>query len=431
MKERLITLLTALAALGLTIFLLAPPQPPVEPISLPTTEDRGSEGLKGVYSWLHREQLPLVSLRNRYTELYKSAVKAQRGNVLVISMPAPKEISDAEWRALKLWISKGNSLLILGAVYYRPAWAGEENCFCDVKKFLRGFAWLLDYESLEPESDGRDDIAQKKTFKEKIEAMQANVKSHIPVQDKLATFSKHPLLQNVRQLETQTTAELLRKKWTLAATNADNLALALLKRSDAKLSAFWQIKAGEGQVFLSLAPDLFSNTRLNHADNARFLINLLDQALAKDGTLIFDDYHFGLSELYDPEHFFQDSRLHRTLGFLGLLWLLYVIGYTDRLAPVRAASLKLSIGDFVAGTAGFFARRLKKRALAAELVSHLLLDIRMTRKLRDEEQAWHWLEQHAQITSGQLSLLKRAKLQRRVSLMQLADAVAHIRTVTL
>ena len=55
MKERLITLLTALAALALVVFLLTPPQPNAQkPVSLPTTEDRGADGLKGLFTWLQR-----------------------------------------------------------------------------------------------------------------------------------------------------------------------------------------------------------------------------------------------------------------------------------------------------------------------------------------------------------------------------------------
>jgi hypothetical protein len=431
MRDRLITLLTALAALGLTIFLLTPPRPPSDsPVSLPTTEDRGSEGLKGLYAWLARERLPVASLRKRYTGLDKFAAMPERGNVLIASLPAPREISKQEWRALSDWVSKGNTLLILGAVHYRPSWAGGENCFCDVKKLLRDFDWSLDWERAASAQDNTEDF-DKKTFREKVAAIQAGVKARIPVPNKLLAVSKHPLLNAVAAVETKTGPELLLKKWTLAAENPDNLALSLLKLSGGDADAFWQIKTGAGQVFLSLTPDLFSNAQLNKADNARFFANLLGQALAADGKLIFDDFHFGLSELYDPERFFNDARLHKTLGFLGLLWLLYVIGYTDRLAPVRPAVAKLSARDFIDAAAGFFARRIEKRDLAGELVKHLLLDISVCRQLRGETEAWRWLERHPQVQAGQIALLKQAGQKRRISLQRLTDTITYIRKTTL
>jgi hypothetical protein len=430
MRERLITLLTALAALGLTIFLLAPPSPQPRPVSLPTSEDRGGDGLKGLYAWLQRERLPVASLRKRYTALAKFAAAPERGNILIASLPAPKEVTKQEWRALSGWIAKGNTLLILGAVYYRPTWAGGENCFCDVKKLLHNFVWTLDWESADSAEDDQEAFDQK-TFREKVAAVQSGVKARIPVPDKLLTVSKHPLLNAVESVATQTTPELLEKTWTLAAGHPDNLALALLKLSGKDAPAFWQIKTGNGQVLLALTPDLFSNAQLDKAGNARFFANLLGQALAADGKLIFDDFHFGLSELYDPEHFFNDARLYKTLAFLGLFWLLYVVGYSDRLAPVRPAAAKLSARDFIDAAAGFFARRIDKRALAGELVKHLLADIRASRQLRSETEAWRWLEKHPQVHAGEIALLKRAGQKRRTSLQRLTDTITHIRNITL
>lgn len=430
MKERLITLLTALAALGLSVFLLAPPQPPAPRVSLPTSEDRGSSGLKGLYTWLQRERVAVISLRKRYTELPRLTAPAQRGSLLIVSAPARTDITPAERQALKHWIAEGNSLLILGAVYDRPNWAESDTDFYELKKLLRDFSWSLVSDTAEPAAPERQDFASK-TFKEKVAAVQAEVKAHIPAEERLSAFSRQPLLFGVEHVAAQTVPELLRKSWALSTENNDNLAFSLLKRSDGKGDAVWQIKAGEGQIFLALTPDLFSNTRLNHADNARFFVNLLGQALSKDGKLLFDDYHFGLSELYDPEAFFKDTRLHQTLGFLGVLWILYVIGYSDRLAPVRVPPVKLSMRDFIDATAGFFARRVQQRALAAELVKHLLLDIRLGRRLSDEEQTWRWLEHHPQIPAGQLALLRRAVAQRRISLTRLTNAIIHIRSVAL
>ena len=432
MKERLITLLTALAALALVVFLLTPPQPNAQkPVSLPTTEDRGADGLKGLFTWLQREQLTVVSFRKRYTELSQDPAQPERGNVLIVSLPAPREIMKPEWSALAKWLDKGNSLIILGAVYHHPAWwSGGENCFCDAKAFLKRFAWTLAEEnSTDKIKESTESTA--KTFRESITAVQAQVKNQLPQTSRLQSLSIHPLLQDVKTLDAQTSPALLKQHWTLVSDDADNLALRLLGAGDDSAIAAWQMKAAGGQIMLLLTPDVFSNTYLNHADNALFLSNLLRQSLAPKGRLLFDDYHFGLSDLYDPEHFFKDERLHQTLGFLGLLWLFYVIGYTTRLAPVRTPAVKLSASGFIEVMAGFFARRLNQRLLAEALVKHLLTDICKHRHLQNEAETWHWLEQHSRITGEQIKQLKHTQPTSRLSLQRLTNTITYIRTVTL
>ena len=431
MRERLITLLTAVAALALVIFLLSPHRPNVQKsVSLPTTEDRGSEGLKGLFTWLQREQLAVVSFRKRYTELSQDKSIPERGNVLIASMPAPKEMMASEWSALSRWLGRGNSLILLGAVYHHPAWTKGEDCFCDVKKFLARYAWTLEGEDTEVDSkEPKENNA--KSLQESIAVLQASIKNHLPQASRLVALSAHPLLQGVKTLDVQTTPDLLKKHWTLAGDNTDNLALRLFSVADSGGIAAWQMNAGAGRIVLMLTPDVFSNGHLNHADNARFLGNLLSQSLAPEGRLLFDDYHFGLSKLYDPEHFFKDERLHKTLACLGLLWLFYVIGYTTRLAPVRIPVVKLSVLDFIEVMAGFFARRVNKRLLAEALVKHLLVDICKHRRLHNESEAWLWLEQHSQIPHEQLRLLKQTQSKQRLSLLHLSNAITYIRTVTL
>ncbi len=426
MKERLITLLSALAALALVIFLFTPPDTQ-KPVSLPTTEDRGTDGLKGLFVWLQREHVAVVSFRKRYTELGQG-----RGNLLVTSLPAPSAISKAEWSALNRWLKQGNTLLVLAAVYHRPTWSGAENCFCDLKDFLDGYAWLLDKENSEKKSDNRQQAEKAKSFRESVAAMQAAVKSHVAQASRLQALSSQPLLQGVKELDTQTMPYLLEQHWTLSSTDKDNLALRLFNvDDDPTATAGWQISADAGRIVLLLAPDVFSNSRLSKLDNARFISNLLRLTLAPHGRVLFDDYHFGLAELYDPEHFFKDVRLHKTLGFLGVLWLLYVLGHSNRLAPVRMRVSQPSALDFIEVMSGFFAHRLNNRLLAEALVQHLLADICRQHRLQNEAEAWRWLEQHGQITGAQLGQLKQSKNKQRRSLQQLTNTITYIRTLTL
>jgi predicted PurR-regulated permease PerM len=92
-KERLITLLTALAALGLVFFLFIPQHAESNlPLSLPSSEDRGADGLKGLYQWLQSQKIPVLSYRKPYTDLENTAELAINGNLLIINLPSPKPI---------------------------------------------------------------------------------------------------------------------------------------------------------------------------------------------------------------------------------------------------------------------------------------------------------------------------------------------------
>lgn len=449
MKERLITLGTALLALALVIFILSPQDSGTEkPVSVPTTEDRGSDGLKGLFTWLQREQIAVVSFRKRFTELFQDKSMPDQGNILILNMPPPREVRETEWAALSRWLDKGNSLIILGAVYHHPAWATGEDCFCDVKKFLSTYNWELygdsdgdgdideegeegDEAEIENHENQKPKSTKSTNFKESIAAIQASVKEQIAQESTLSSVAMHPLLEGVKTLAVQTTPFLLKKQWTLESSDKANLAFRLLRIADQNTIAAWQMSAGTGKIVLMLTPNMFSNTHLNLADNARFLSNLIGQSLAPKGHLLFDDYHFGLSELYDPERFFKDERLHKTLACLLLFWLCYVIGYTTRLAPVRSQVTRLSTCDFIKVMAGFFARRVKKHILAEALVKHLLADIHHHRRLREEAEVWQFLKQHGQITGEQINLLKLAQAGQRLSLLRLTNTINYIRTVTL
>ena len=53
---------------------------------------------------------------------------------------------------------------------------------------------------------------------------------------------------------------------------------------------------------------------------------IVRSSLGANGRVIIDDAHQGLVSFYDPDKFFGDSRLHRTLLWLVGLWLVFVLG---------------------------------------------------------------------------------------------------------
>lgn len=428
MNERFTTFAAATTALVLVIGLLSPPQEQPSALSLPTTEDSGNDGLKGMYSWLKLNAVAVTSWRRPFTQLNQTAAK--HGNLLVLSLPSPRIISRAEWGALTRWLSQGNNLLLLGTAYLLPAWATGEDCFCEVKKLLSGFAWTITKNT--EDQPGSAASSDDGSFNASVTALQNRIKSHLPEASALLPMSSHPLLDGVTRLDTQTMPNRLQQPWTLHSKHPDNLAVGLLRVAGQQQTvAAWQIRAESGQILLLQTPDLFSNSRLNRADNAQFLSNLTAFLLAPEGQVLFDDYHFGLSELYDPDRFFKDPRLHHTLLFLGAFWLLYVIGHSNRLAPVRPSAYKPSATDFIEVMAGFFARQLTSRVLATSLVRQLLADLIKHRHLPDETAVWHWLSQHSQVSAQQLQILHQAEAGQTRSVLILTNTIKDIRTKTL
>ncbi len=427
MRDRLVTFAAAAAALLLTAVLLLPPRGPSgEELSLPTSEDRGGSGLMGLKAWLEQGGIAVYSLRRRYGDLPDRNLPGGKGSVLIVVLPQLREALYSEWADLQDWIAAGNTVVFLNHGYGKPIWAENNDCFCDAVQLLEEFGWDLT-SSGSPESD--DPLHEGSVaFKQRIEKLQSGLQAIIPAITEILPLSPSPILQPVGPLESRMVPASIGERWHLAA-GGEQLAVRLFGfEGDPERTVVWLIEAGQGRIVMSLAGDLFSNDMLNRAGNARLLKQLLSHTLADGGQVIFDDYHFGLSDLYDPEQFFSDSRLYRSVGLIVLFWFLYVLGYSNRLAPVAPEKAKTAMLDSVAAMAGFFAGRLDKKLLARELVKHFIHDIRLKRRLPDEGAVWHWLEQHPQIEKLELDRLKEAMAQRCSRLQPLSETLSEIRT---
>ncbi len=425
MKDRVLTLLFALAAFLLAMFLLTPPLSSGEKISLPTSEDRGSDGLKGLYQWLQNNKIRVSSLRKRFTDLSKDHELAETGNVLIVSSPFNRQVLTSEWQALQRWVADGNTVLVLGAGYYIPDWANRDDCFCQIDALLDRFGWHIDSDT---ETVDDEQVSEaNNSFKQTIDNLKHNIESLKPEQTLFYPLSSHSLLTGVDSISGKITSALLETRW-FVWTDEDKLGFRLLSLQDqSETTMLWQLQTDAGQVILSLAPDLFNNQTLNKADNAVLFSNIVTLHLGENGTVIFDDYHFGLSDLYDPDQFFADERLHQTLAFIFLLWLFYVFGYSQRLAPVRAKKTRPSAVDYVNAMAGFFANRLDKKTIARELTRWLFKDVRRHWHFSSDQEVWRWLQQHPKLDRSLLALLQKAEQNQPVSLSTLSQNIITIR----
>ena len=235
------------------------------------------------------------------------------------------------------------------------------------------------------------------------------------------------MLHQVQTIEAVVTPTKLDEVWDLYSEAGKPALRLLAPEVEKNMTSLWQIPADDGQILLSLTAKLFSNKLLNKADNAQLISNIINQNVAANGYVIFDDYHFGLSDLYDAEQFFHDMRLYQSISAIAFLWLLYVFAYTNRLAPVREEVLKPSVVQFVSAMAGYFARKLDKATLAQELLKNFLFEIRQRRSLANDAASWQWLQQHPQLQAEQIALLGLAQKGQCKQLLKLSNTLISIR----
>jgi hypothetical protein len=366
MNQRIVTLFGALAALLIaTGLLFSRGQTPVEIASHPTSRDTGDYGLAGAARWLETSGVPTRQLRNRYTEL-ANQIPGRTGNLLVITTPMVYPPHPGELRALESWVRRGNDLLVLDALASRPDWARATR---DFGLLLWNFDITTHPAGKEPDAVCGDERPDPKADRPSS-----------PV-----VLRPHPgdigeaLLAGVREVRIKP-EDVLAKPGASQIVDytkgRDRLTFEWLCDTARGHAALWQFRVGKGRLWVTSYPQLFANRNLGLADNAQLLANLVRLSLGPDGAVIFDDMHQGDSALYDPAAFFRDPRLHASVGLLFVIWLLYLLGYSNRFAPPAPPAVGVTPAQFVGGLGGFLARHLGAAAGAQLLLRRLHADLR-------------------------------------------------------
>jgi hypothetical protein len=381
MNDRLVTLFGAAASLLVVIALLLPPgEMRLANSSRPTTTDRGEQGLQGLKTWLDANHMPSLSLRRRYTSLQVDPRFADSGNLIVVSVPQTTQPSRGELEALAEWIMQGNFILLLEAKNDRPAWSlGSGN---DVETIPRALGFSLAGGKADVKTVDNADARRERSAQDLYEAGSALLGDDRQTVTLKPAFT-HPVLEHVGSVSTFRSLIHDDPDITLTGIAGARQALPLLQRDASQGFALWAFRSGVGGGWVSSHPDLFGNVTLGLADNARLFANLAESVLGEHGYIIFDDMHFGVSDLYDPENFFSDPRLRTTLMLLGVLWVAYVFGYSNRLAPPAHTHRPARASDFVEAMAGFFARRLNAGAAARGILEHFYAEIRGFYRMTD------------------------------------------------
>lgn len=431
MRDTLITLAGALLSFFLLVSLMSP-QTEQQYVSRPTTEDAGKHGLKALHSWLLENNINTHSLRKPVTRINQEALPAT-GNLMIVSLPLAREALDSEWLALNEWVSNGNAVIVLASLYHMPQWSNtyewvREDEIQDAIAKLTAEEFTLQRDAFEEEESEFS-----------LTDVQESIQAFKPSPYQLYPAVEHSLFSEVYELESLHTPGMYQYKdelddvqasyWSIDSESA-RLALRIIYGDTQEQTAMWLLPLGKGWLYLSAFPDLVSNSVLKQQDNARWLANLLSHTVADGGYVVFNDYHFGLSDLYDPEAFFADGRLHNTLLFIGAFWLVYALGRSPRLAPVRKQTIKPATRDFINAMAGFFTRRIKSRTIAHELATRLLDDVSTHTQLKGNS-LWNWLHDHPDVSEHDIHRLQRASGQApgRTKLIQLTRSINRIQKV--
>lgn len=404
----------ALAALVFLIFILTPPKPRLPEFSKPTSEDQGRYGLYGLKQWLQHTGVPHISLRKAYPELEKAV--GPKGNLLIAYGIASVTPLHQETEFLSQWINKGNTLLLL---------TGENDTQLEVNNRLLshfGFEFHL------PEDDEQQSEKEKaaKDIKKSIQKLSKLLRDSAFEDATVQPLIDHPLNSGVESIHAR------RFKPTKQSSSLlSNTALALKLLGDEHFGpVFWEARFGEGRIYISRYADLFGNVNLGKKDNARLFANLSNISLGPQGQVIFDDFHFGLSDLYDPDAFFADSRLHNTIWFVFAFWVIYILGHGNRYGPPQKTKTFVKGEDFIRAIGGYFAQSVDRWSAAESLYKHFFNDVRTIYKHpRNGQPVWDLLARNPRVDAKLLQLCKSSfyKQDPKVDLIQLQNRLLTIK----
>lgn len=450
MKDRLLTLALALGALAAFYVVLAPKPPmPQERVTRPLSTEGGTNGYVGLQRWLAGEGIAVVSLRERYGSL-RAMTPGTSGNLLITTAPHVYPLRSSEAEPLRSWVEAGNTLFVLAGLSDTPEWSMGEGLDAGFLAHMKTMTGLTFTQIPDPaqkkEGEGKDGEvkageAEKGDAKEgdtkqgdsqqqqsARDALIALARLAEPLRIESAPNGAHPLLDGVQSV--LAVSEFRSARWQ---ASSDSVLLELASDHASGTPALWLMPYSDGQIIVSAYGSLFTNKVLGERDNARLLANVVRWTLGEKGRVIIDDAHQGLVSFYDPDKFFGDSRLHRSLLWLLALWLVFVLG-PRRLRGTTPAWNPLDVTSFVRATGGFMARVLRPAAAGQQLFANFFNEIRGRLGLaHDGAPLWEWLAGHAVIPAADLGRLQelhsRVAARRRVDLAELHNLIARVRAL--
>jgi uncharacterized protein DUF4350 len=438
-KERLATAVLAAAALFLFYGLMLPkPQPPGQERSQPQSIDKGPDGQWALWRWFETQHVPVVSLRRRYDDLAGSTGSVgSTGNVLITVLPHRVPMRAGEADAIRHWVAAGNTLLVIAALDDTPTWTlGIEQTLLQETEELTGMKFSVIPKK--PPAEGPRTLPlspSARTISDRQPADQPppadrgaqrgqdltgelkDLVKHPEIE--LEPVGSHPLTADVHTVHAH--LSLPSSRWR--AGTSDAAILTLLQRRDSGAAAMWLLRSGEGQVIVSSVASPWANDEIGREDNARLLSNILRWSRAPAGRVYFDDAHQGLTDYYDAQAFFADPRLHRTIGWLLLGWLAFVLGPL----PLRSTySLWKPLDEMalVDASGRFYSVAVEPIEAAQRLFDNFFNRLRAHLRLpQNGAPLWEWLQVQGTVAPHERkqlqSLYRRVQMGRRVRLAPL------------
>ena len=420
MKERLVTLGLAVAALFLCNALFLPKPPPENLASTrPLSTDSGAAGYQAAWRWLNAVHVPTISFRDRFDQLSSSKVHSRTGNVLFTTLPHKLPVrGEEEASRLDQWIERGNSVVIAAALDDTPAWAleGAGRLVKDVGRLAR-----LKLETTEAKAAADKDLSTAEKLKAALKTLSES--REVAIEPRGA----HPLMRGVHSL--RLSSDLPASRWLATPMDSSGV-LQVAQIADSGNGVIWIRRQGNGQVILLGVAGLFSNHDLGSADNAKLLANLIGWSLAPGGAVIFDDAHQGAVDYYDAKAFYKDPRLHRTLWWLVLLWLVFVLGI-QRFRGHPPGAQTADVTAFVGSSGDFFASALSPPTAGARLLANFFNSIHRRLGTREDgSPVWDWLSSQVAVSRDDVRELRelqtRIQTGRRFNLPRLQNLLSQL-----
>jgi hypothetical protein len=404
MRERLITLGCALAALLVFATLFRGEAPGTQRGVRPTSAEREGNGLLGAMTWLRGEGIRTVSLRERLDTLAARRDLRATGNLLIMTLPTAIPFRLAELRAVDAWVRAGNTLLVLAALSDRPDWGSSGAMFHSDLQALTG----LDVEAVRVGAPDAPAGARAATPSgpndagaQLLEATRALAK---PQRGTLVPNRPQAYMEGVGSATAW--SDYTPHPWTVTIPRK-GFVLSLAREREHGADVLWLRTLGAGTIIVSGFGSLFSNRALGLTDNARLLANIVGNTVSPAGAVLFDDEHQGLTRAYDPAKFYRDPRLYATLGVLGALWFTWVLGGTRLRVPETRRRAPRE-AELVRATGGFLARVLRPAAAARRMFDHFFARLRVLTRHGSAggNPPWEWLEEHPRLAREDVRRLK-------------------------
>jgi hypothetical protein len=414
-KERLVTLGLAAGALALFWILMFPKPISMQSAPRPLSTVPEGEGYLGLSRWLTAAGVPTTQLHRRFDQLSDRSVSARpTGNLLITTLPFDVVLHPGESVALDQWASAGNTVLILAALDDTPLWSAVSDNFVPELQQLTAMKFTS------RQAQNQDTVTR---AREGLRAALTPAGREI----ELRPSGHISLLHGVNHLHTL--SPLPSTQWQVQSSSPAPV-LELARRTDTADPVLWLKASGNGSVVVSAYASLFSNGVIGKADNAQLLSNIIAWSLTPGGRVIIDDAHQGALDEYDAAKFFADPRLHRTLLWLVVLWLAWVLATQ----PLRASAPNNSGLDesaMLRVTARFFAGVLRPVASAQWLLDEFFDRLRRRHGLlHSPAPPWDWLASQAGVTGAALAELRelhaRTQAGHRVSLVRLQRIISQI-----